>query len=116
MKAYRYNSKSRNDRKFNTCGMEKNPNNLKFYASNLKYVENYKYVYMDCGEVLYECDLEIIEVDVEGLFDMNANFESLDTYKKHIDDVIGVMMRDYTHCLNNATKASDKKLFQGFIN
>ena len=75
MKAYRYNAKKREDRKFNNCGEEKNPNNVQFYATNLTYADRYKNVTSECGEVLYECELEIADIENVNLFDMNANFQ-----------------------------------------
>ena len=63
MKAFRYNSTNREDRKFNTTGMEKNPNKLNYYASNLQYAEAYKYICNEEGDVLYECELETVEIE-----------------------------------------------------
>lgn len=115
MKAYRYNAKDRKDRRFNNCGSEKNPNNFKFYATNLQYAEKYKFVYLRSGELDYECDLEIVEIEENDLFDMTNNFEKLQTYKKYVKSMISMMERDYKMALERATKVREKKMFQGFI-
>ena len=75
--AYRYNAKDRKDRDFNNCSREKNPNAVKFYATNIEYAEGYKYVYNRAGEVVYECELEVVSVDTSKCFDMNANYAAL---------------------------------------
>ena len=111
MKGYRYNSEKREDRKFNTCGKEKNPNNIKFYASNLKYAENYKLIYNEDGEVVYECSLEVVDIKGVNLFDMAKDFKKLSTYKNYIASEIGAQRRDYTRFMNNAKKASDRKMW-----
>lgn len=111
MKGYRYNSKNRSDRKFNTCGMEKNPNNVKFYALNMDYANNYKYIYNEDGEVVAECSLEVVEIENVDLFDMVNNFKSLATYNNYIASEIGIQMRDYTRFMNNAKKASERKMW-----
>ena len=111
MKGYRYNSEKREDRKFNTCGKEKNPNNIKFYASNLKYAENYKLIYNEDGEVVYECSLEVVDIENVNLFDMANNFKSLSTYNNYIASEIDAQMRDYTRFMNNSKKASDRKMW-----
>ena len=108
---YRYNARTRNDRGFNNTGMEKNPNQVAFYATNLKYAENYRFVYTADGDVDYECELETKEVETSNLFNMANDFASLDTYAKHIDSYIGAMKRDYTRFLENATKKSDIALW-----
>lgn len=48
-KVYRYDPKDRKHRHFNNLGREKNPNGLRFYASNMKYADKYRYIHMDCG-------------------------------------------------------------------
>ena len=71
MKAYRYNSEKRSDRRYNNCGAEKNPNAVKFYASTMDYANRYKNIYNEDGEVVAECTLEVVEVaDDAKLFDM----------------------------------------------
>lgn len=115
MKAYRYNSQKREDRKFNTCGREKNPNALKFYATNMTYADKYKFVYNEDGDVVYECQLEVVEVENVNLFDMANNFKTLATYNNYIALQIGQQMRDYTRFMNNATKAKDRKMWANQI-
>ena len=115
MKAFRYNSENRADRKYNTCGMEKNPNAVKFYASNMNYANNYKYIYNEDGEVIYECSLEVVEIEGVNLFDMADNFKSLSTYNNYIDYEIGSQFRDYTRFMNNSKKASERKMWAKHI-
>lgn len=112
MKAYRYNSEKREDRRFNGCGREKNPNAVKFYASNMAYADNYKFIHTEDGDVAYECTLEVVEIENANLFDMASNFSTLDTYKKYIDSQIGLQMRDYTRFMNEAKKASERKMWE----
>jgi len=112
---YRYNANDRSDRMYNNCGREKNPNNVKFYARSMDYADRYRYITLSCGDIDYECTLEVTEVMTDKLFDMNSNFATLDTYKKYIDDQIGTMRRDYTEFMNNATTRADRDLFAGFI-
>ena len=112
MKAFRYNSENRSDRKYNNCGKEKNPNAVKFYASNMKYADNYKYIYSDAGYVVAECSLEVVEIEGVNLFDMANNFKSLSTYNNYIASEIGAQMRDYTRFMNNAKKASERKMWE----
>lgn len=112
MKAFRYNSKRREDRKFNTSGKEKNPNRLSFYASNLDYVENYKYIYSEDGEVIYECVLEIVEIEGKNLFNMDSEFKTLTTYNNYIDGEIGSQKKDYTKFLNESKTKKEQKLWQ----
>lgn len=108
---YRYNSKNRNDRQFNNLGIEKNPNAINFYASNLDYANNYKYVFLADGDVDYACSLEEKEVSTENLFDMASNFESLATFQNYIKSEIGLQLRDYTRFFNEAKSKSDKKMW-----
>lgn len=115
MTGYRYNSEKREDRKYNNCGMEKNPNAIKFYASNLKYAENYRLVHNDDGEVVQECDLEVTEISGVNLFDMANDFKTLSTYKNYISHSIGEQMKDYSYYLNNAKTAKERKMWEGFI-
>lgn len=111
MKAFRYNSKERTDRKFNRLGNEKNPNAVKFYARNMEYAENYRYIYTESGDLVYECDLEITEIENVNLFDMAENFQSLNTYKKYIDEKIAIMLKDYNYYMNKATKVRERKMW-----
>jgi hypothetical protein len=111
MKAYRYNTENRSDRSYNNCGEEKNPNAVKFYASNMDYANNYKYIYDEDGEVASECSLEVVEIENANLFDMANNFKKLNTYNKYIALKIGTQMRDYTRFMNNAKKASGRKMW-----
>ena len=109
MKAFRYNSEKRSDRKYNNCGKEKNPNGVKFYATNMDYAKNYKYIYNEDGDVIAECKLEVVEIEGVNLFDMANNFKTLATYNNYIASEIGVQMRDYTYYMNKAKKASERK-------
>jgi hypothetical protein len=115
MKAYRYNSENRSDRKFNNCGKEKNPNAVKFYASNMEYANNYKFIYNEDGDVVSECTLEVVEIENVNLFDMANNFKSLATYNNYIASEIGTQFRDYTRFMNNAKKASERKMWANQI-
>jgi hypothetical protein len=111
MKAFRYNSEKREDRKFNNCTREKNPNAVKFYASNMDYANNYKYIHNEAGDVVSECTLEVVEIENVKLFDMAQNFKSLTTYNNYIASEIGEQMKDYTRFMNEATKPSVKKMW-----
>lgn len=115
MKAFRYNSKSREDRDFNNCGVEKNPNALSFYATNLDYAENYKYIYTEDGDVSYECSLEVVELDTTNIFDMCLNYASLKTFTNYINSQIEKQMNDYTDFMNNAKDAKTKKMWANQI-
>jgi hypothetical protein len=112
MKLYRYNSKKREDRKFNTCGREKNPNSLRFFATSMEYADKYRFVYDDGGFAIYECDLEVTEMGNENLFNMAEGFKTLSTYKSYIQDQISAQMKDYTTFLNNAKTKSAKKIWE----
>lgn len=114
--AYRYNAKNRTDRNFNNCGKEKNPNAVKFYATNMAYADKYKYVYYRDGYVAYECALEVVEIANTPLFDMANGFKSLSAYQSYISNEISAQMKDYTYFLNKATKVADKKRWQNAIN
>lgn len=115
MKAYRYNCEKRSDRAYNNCGEEKNPNAVKFYATNLDYANRYKFIYSKEGDVIAECTLEVVDVDGVNLFDMESNFRSLSTYNNYIASEIGAQMRDYTRFMNNATKARERKQWASAI-
>lgn len=115
MKAFRYNSENRAERRYNTCGMEKNPNAVKFYASNMNYANNYKFIYNEDGEVVSECSLQVVDIEGVNLFDMANNFKSLSTYNNYIASEIGAQMRDYTRFMNNAKKASERKMWANQI-
>ena len=108
MKGYRYNAKQRTDRKFNTTGREKNPNNVRFFARTLEAAEPYRIIYDEDGFELYECELQVEEVE-GNFFDMEANFRSLNTYKNYINEKVGRQLREYTEFLNNAKTAKEKK-------
>lgn len=109
MKAFRYNCEKRSDRKYNNCGKEKNPNAVKFYATNMDYANKYKCIYNEDGDVIAECKLEVVEIENVNLFDMANNFKTLATYNNYIADVIRVVKRDYTYYMNKAKKASERK-------
>lgn len=112
MKAFRYNSKNRDDRKFNSTGSEKNPNMLKYYALNLKYAEAYKYVYDEDGEILYECELETYDIEDVNLFDMTKYYHTTKAYKTYINDEIGKQLKDYSRFYREAKTKKDKKFWK----
>jgi hypothetical protein len=111
MKAFRYNSKKREDRKFNTCGKEKNPNAIKFYALNMNYADNYKFIYNEDGDIIGECTLEIVDIENINIFNMSGNFKTLVTFNNYIAYEIGTQLKDYTIFMNNAKKVSDRKMW-----
>nr|DAE63562.1 MAG TPA: hypothetical protein [Caudoviricetes sp.] len=115
MKAFRYNAPKREDRKFNTTGMEKNPNKLNYYASNLQYAEVYKYICNEEGDVLYECELETVEIGAVNLFDMAKLYHTTGVYKTYINDKIGRQLKDYSRFLLEAKTKKDKKLWTAQI-
>lgn len=126
---YRYNSKRREDRAYNTTGKEKNPNAVRFYARSLEFAEPYRVIYNKEGFELYEAELETTEVDINSLFDMEANFRSLSTYNAYIENNREQQLKDYTSHLENwkhSERPNGKKitqkerqrnieLFEGFI-
>ena len=114
MKAYRYNTKKREDRKFNTSGREKNPNNIRFFARSLESAEPYRIVRDEEGFELYECELQAEEIE-GNFFDMEANFRSLNTYKNYINAEVGMQLRDYTEFRDAAKTAKDKKHWNKMI-
>jgi len=115
MKAFRYNAPKREDRKFNTTGMEKNPNKLNYYASNLQYAEAYKYICNEEGDVLNECELETVEIGAVNLFDMAELYHTTEVYKTYINDKIGRQLKDYSRFLLEAKTKKDKKLWTAQI-
>lgn len=115
MKAYRYNTNKRQDRRFNTCGAEKNPLAIKFYASNMTYADSYKFVFTCGGEVDYECELEVVEINNVNLFNMDANFNTLTTYRNYVNELIGKQLAHYTEMVNKAKTNKDRKFWLGFI-
>lgn len=114
MIAYRYNCQNRIDRKFNNCGREKNPNSVRFYASNMDYAARYQFIHDEEGNVVYECELEVTEVS-GNLFDMAAGYASLAAYRQMVDSIVGKMLADYTKFRDTAKTAKERKMFQGFI-
>ena len=65
---FRYNSE-KEDRKFNTCGMEKNPNNLSFTLKHgLR--SNYRYVREMKMEISFMNARETVEIENVNLFDI----------------------------------------------
>lgn len=115
---YRYNTINRADRDYNNTGVEKNPNAIRFYAKTLEYANSYKDVYNKEGEFIYQCELQIEEVDTSNLFDMNENFEELKTYKNFIESQISTMRNGYKRELERAKANNNKRdveLFQGFL-
>lgn len=116
MKVYRYNTKKRSDRKFNTTGREKNPNAVKFYARSLEAAKNYEVVYDKDGEILYKCELEVIELDDDiRLFDMGKYYPTTQVYTKFISDDINNHLSDYSSLLLKAKTKKDKKHWRNAI-
>ena len=112
MKAYRYNSEKRSDRKYNNCGVEKNPQKVLFLAKKMEYAEKYKYIYDEAGTITQECTLEVVEVaDDAKLFDMCAYFKELSTFNNYIAAEIGTQMRDYTRFMNEAKNDGERKMW-----
>lgn len=115
MKGYRYNAKNREDRLYNTCGREKNPNGVQFYARTLEFAEAYRYIYNNEGEIEYECTLEVIELPQDiKLFDM-ANFSTLKTYKKWMDSTLAMERKENEYYLSKAKTKKDKKFWENQI-
>ena len=77
----------------------------------MDYANNYKFIYNEDGDVVSECTLEVVEIENVNLFDMANNFKSLSTYNNYIASEIGAQMRDYTRFMNNAKKASERKMW-----
>lgn len=116
MKVYRYNAKQRSDRKFNTTGSEKNPNAVKFYARSLEAAKNYEAVYDEDGEILYKCELEVIELDDDiRLFDMVKFYSTTQAYKVFISNDIEKQLSDYSSFLLKAKTKKDKELWKNAI-
>jgi hypothetical protein len=90
MKAFRYNCKKREDRKFNTLGSEKNPNGLKFYGKTLDYANNYRFILDQNNEIVYECSLEVKEIVNVSLFDMESNFDLLSTFNLYVNQQVNI--------------------------
>lgn len=112
MKAYRYNSEKRSDRRYNNCGAEKNPQNVLFLAKNIEYSKKYQYIYDEDGTIAQECTLEVVEVaDDAKLFDMGASFKELSTFNNYIAAEIGTQMRDYTRFMNESKNARERKMW-----
>ena len=114
MKAYRYEAKERTDRAYNKCGKEKNPNNISFYAKSLQYAEKYQYVYFDDGDVNYECELVISDVD-GNFFNMNESFRTLLTFRSFVDNKINEQRKDYEKFLSNAKTKKSQKIWKESI-
>ena len=116
MKAYRYNSEKRNDRHFNNCGTEKNPQKVLFLAKKMEYAEKYKYIYDEAGTITQVCALEVVDVaDDAKLFDMCAYFKDLSAFNNYIADEIGTQMRDYTRFMNEAANKKERKMWENAI-
>lgn len=116
MKAYRYNSENRSDRRYNNCGKEKNPQKVLFLAKKMEYAEKYKYIYDEAGEITQVCALEVVEVaDDAKLFDMCFDFKKLSTFNNYIADEIGTQMRDYTRFMNEAKNKKERKIWVNAI-
>lgn len=116
MKAYRYNSENRSDRRYNNCGEEKNPQKVLFLAKKMEYAEKYKYIYDEAGEITQVCALEVVEVaDEAKLFDMGVDFKKLSTFNNYIAFVISTQMRNYTRFMNEAKNKKERKLWVNAI-
>ena len=111
---YRYNAKDRKDRHFNNCSSEKNPNMVKFYARNMDYADKYRYIYDNDGDVWYECELEVVEIE-GNFFNMVENFASLSAYRNYISEKVEEMRRGYTDSRDSSKTKKDKAMFQGFL-
>lgn len=117
MKAYRYNAKQREHRKFNNCGREKNPNGIRFYASTLEHAEAYKHTHTTDGDNWYECELEVVEIAEDTkLFQMDVCFAQLATYKNYISSTIRKEQESYERYLMNAKTRKDMKLWTRLLN
>jgi len=112
MKAYRYNAKKREDRKFNNCGEEKNPNKVQFFATNMAYADRYKNITSECGEVLYVCDLEVKEIENVNLFDMNANFKSLNIFNSIVESEIQGSKQLFQEKLASSKTKKEAKIWE----
>ena len=111
MKAYRYNCTDRNLRGFNNCGKEKNPNAIKFYASNLDYAKKYDTIYDADGYEVEKCTLEVVELPSLNLFDMVANHESLSTYQSYRAEKKSIFTSEFEYHVANAKNAKQRKMF-----
>jgi hypothetical protein len=111
MQVFRYNARQRKDRKFNTCSREKNPMAVRFYATNMAYAERYRFVCNEEGEVIYECDLEVADVDTTNLYDMASNYKSLATFRNFVAESNDIMLKDYTEFLNAAKTVKERKMW-----
>jgi glycerophosphoryl diester phosphodiesterase len=111
MQVFRYNARQRQDRKFNTCGREKNPLQVRFYATNMAYAERYQFVCNDDGEVIYECDLEVSDINTTNLFDMASNYASLATFRNFVTESNAVMLKDYAEYLDAAKTVKERKMW-----
>lgn len=103
MKAFRYNVEKRSQRDFNNTGREKNPNAIKFYATNMAYAEKYN---------IEGSTLEVVEVSTDNIFNMSEDFKTLNTYKTYISEKIGTQLRDYTRFMNEAKKVRERKMWE----
>lgn len=111
---YRYNSKERSHRRFNCCGREKNPNQVRFFARTLEAAEPYRYIYYEDGDVWYECELEVVEIE-GNFFNMEAEFSSLAAYKQYVASKIEAMRSNYIAERDNSKTAKRRKMFQNLI-
>jgi hypothetical protein len=114
MKAYRYNSIERSDRRFNTTGNEKNPNKVKFFAKSLEYANNYKTIFNEQGYELYDCELEVVEVNAK-LFNMESNFKSLNVYRNYISELVNKELNDYRKFEAEAKSVKERKMWANQI-
>ena len=114
MKAFRYNTKKRDDRRFNNCGREKNPLAVKFYASNMKYADNYKSVYNRFGEFEYDCELEVAEIENINLFDMSAYYDRLTTFKNYFSACFSEQIAHMHWAIDNQKLKRDRKALEAF--
>lgn len=116
MKLFRYNAQKRTDRRFNTTGKEKNPNRVKFFARSLDYAKKYEAIYNKDGDVLYKCELEIVEfADDAKLFDMVKLYHTTRAYKVYVSKSVNQQLTDYSRFLLEAKTKKDKKFWQAQI-
>ena len=65
--------------------------------------------------MLYECELETVEIEDANLFDMAKLYHTTEVYKTYINDTIGRQLKDYSRFLLEAKTKKDKKLWTAQI-
>jgi hypothetical protein len=113
MKVFRYEAKNRTDRKYNNCGREKNPMQLKFWASNLDYAKKYQFIKDASGDVVYECELVTAEISADvKLFDMEVNFTTLKVYQDEVATQVASLRNIWAKEIEAAKTAKNRKFYQ----